>query len=87
MAKAKKDEKKGFWFVTFSDGGIEVFDSKKTAKKHMKKWKKNPDEGNGTFPLYLNGPVVHLEVEVRPSDVRYSIIESGEGFTEEDLTD
>jgi hypothetical protein len=86
MPKTKKDEKKGFWFVTFSDGGLEIFDSKKTAKKHMKEWKKNPDEGNGTFPLYLNGPVVHLEVKV-PPDVQYSIIETGGGFTEEDLVD
>jgi len=84
MAKTKKEEPKGFWFVTFSDGGLEIFDSKKTAKREMKKWKKNPNEGNGTFPLYLNGPVVHLEVEV-PSNVGYSIIQKGVGFDEEDL--
>ena len=84
MAKTKKEESTGFWMVTFDDGSAEIFESRKAAKKALKDYAKVPDEGRGVFPMYLHGPIVHLEV--RPSKfVEWSIIQEGKGFDEEDL--
>jgi len=84
MAKEKKEEPKGFWVMVFSDDSVEVFDSKKEAKKMLRKWAKHPDEGDRTFPMYLHGPVIYLGVK---GTGLVSINETGEGYKVEDLVD
>lgn len=82
--KEKKEEPKGFWFVEFGDGSIEVFESSGSAKKKLKEYDKVPDEQRGTFPIYLHGPVLHLYVKP-PQTVAWEIWHGGKGCGAEDL--
>jgi hypothetical protein len=77
MSKAKGA---GFYMVTFDDGSVEIFKSRKAAKNALF----GDHERESGLPVYLYGPITHLML-TQERFVKWDIIEKGKDFNEEDL--
>jgi hypothetical protein len=78
MSKASKSA--GFYMITFDDGSVEIFKSRKAVKNALS----GDHEKGSSLPEYLYGPITHIKIQ-QERLVNWDIIEKGKSYNEEDL--